>query len=335
MRNPNGFGSVIRLSGNRRRPYMARKTMGWNEKGHPIYRAIGYAETREQAIIMLADYNKSPYNLDARTVTVGGLFESWLEAQERSGNRAENTLKTAKNAFLHCKSVYTLPYREMRAYHVQQCMDSCGGSYSLKNNIRTLFVNLDKFALERDIVDKCYAALVESAPVPSTQKTVFSPEEIAKVWESSALPGMDTVIILLYSGWRISELLDLRKRDIDLTEKTMCGGAKTKNGKNRIVPIHPKILPFIQKRYGEATDKLFPESQSSVRKYFDLALAQIGCEHTPHECRHTFRSALDSAGANKVCIDLLMGHASQGTGERIYTHKTIDELRVTIRMLNY
>lgn len=314
---------------------MVRKTIGWNEKGYPIYRAIGYTETREQALIMLADYNKSPYNLDARTVTVGGLFESWLDAQERSGNRAENTLRAAKNAFLHCKSVSSLPYRELRAYHVQQCMDGCGGSYSLKNTIRTLFVNLDKFALERDIVDKCYAALVESAPVPSTQKTVFTPEEITRVWENAHLQGMDVVIILLYSGWRISELLDLRKSDIDLEAKTMRGGGKTKSGKNRIVPIHPKIVPFIKKRYETPGEKIFPESQSNVRKYFELALSQIGAEHTPHECRHTFRSALDSAGANKVCIDLLMGHASQGTGERIYTHKTLDELRVTIRMLNY
>ena len=52
-----------------------------------------------------------------------------------------------------------------------------------------------------------------------------------------------------------------------------------------------------------------------------------GMNHTPHECRHTFRSLLDSAGANKKCIDLMMGHTSKDVGERIYTHKTLDELR--------
>ena len=55
-------------------------------------------------------------------------------------------------------------------------------------------------------------------------------------------------------------------------------------------------------------------------------MKKLNQEHTPHECRHTFRSRLDSAGANKVCIDLMMGHKSTEVGERVYTHKTIEEL---------
>jgi len=55
----------------------------------------------------------------------------------------------------------------------------------------------------------------------------------------------------------------------------------------------------------------------------------------PHECRHTFRSQLDSAGANKVCIDLMMGHKSKGTSERVYTHKTIQELKENIELITH
>ena len=56
-------------------------------------------------------------------------------------------------------------------------------------------------------------------------------------------------------------------------------------------------------------------------------------KHTPHECRHTFRSRLDSIGANKVCIDKIMGHKSEGTGERVYTHKSIEELKKNIELI--
>ena len=52
-------------------------------------------------------------------------------------------------------------------------------------------------------------------------------------------------------------------------------------------------------------------------------------EHTPHECRHTFRSRLDSVGANKKCIDM-MGHMSKDVGARVNTHKTIDVLKAAI-----
>ncbi|KAB4602114.1 recombinase, partial [Bacteroides thetaiotaomicron] len=37
MRNPNGYGTVAKLSGNRRRPFIVKKVIGWNNKGHPIY----------------------------------------------------------------------------------------------------------------------------------------------------------------------------------------------------------------------------------------------------------------------------------------------------------
>ena len=55
--------------------------------------------------------------------------------------------------------------------------------------------------------------------------------------------------------------------------------------------------------------------------------------HTTHECRHTFRSRLDSLGANKVCIDKIMGHKTNDVGERVYTHKTIQELKKTIELI--
>jgi len=47
-----------------------------------------------------------------------------------------------------------------------------------------------------------------------------------------------------------------------------------------------------------------------------------------------FRSRLDLAGANKRGIDLIMGHKSKDVGERVYTHKTIKELREAIELLD-
>lgn len=54
MRNPNGYGSVVKLSGNRRKPFFARKTVGFNDKGHPIYEPIGYYAERKEAMMALA-----------------------------------------------------------------------------------------------------------------------------------------------------------------------------------------------------------------------------------------------------------------------------------------
>ena len=74
MRNPNGYGSVSKLPGNRRRPYRVRKTIGWNEKGHPVYQLLGYTTTREEGMILLASYNKDPWNVDKVSMTLTSLF---------------------------------------------------------------------------------------------------------------------------------------------------------------------------------------------------------------------------------------------------------------------
>lgn len=334
MKNPNGFGTVVRLSGNRRKPYAVRKTIGWNDKGYPIQKAIGYAATREEGLIMLAEYNKKPYDIDARRITVKEVYEKWRESASKK--LSKSSLDAAQTAFRHSSALHNLPYAELRAFHIKDCIDSYSHfSYATQNNIRTFFINLDKYALEHDIVERCYASLVEYVPIPETSKRRFTEEDIQKVWEHADDPWVDTLLIYLYSGWRRMELLTLTRDDIDLEAQTMQGGLKTKNGKNRIVPIHPRIFPFIKTRYENTkSGKLIEVSDQVYRARWLSMMEKLEMNYTTHECRHTFRSRLDSAGANKVCIDLLMGHKSGDVGERIYTHKTIEELRSTILLLN-
>lgn len=67
MKLPNGFGTVYKLSGNRRNPYIVRKTVGWeldtvNGKAIQKYITIGFAPTKEKGLEMLREYNKNPYN---------------------------------------------------------------------------------------------------------------------------------------------------------------------------------------------------------------------------------------------------------------------------------
>ena len=74
MRLPNGYGSVIKMSGKRRKPYAARKTAGWHydkEKDKQIqdFVIIGYAETRAEALQLLSNYNNNPYDLTASKMT--------------------------------------------------------------------------------------------------------------------------------------------------------------------------------------------------------------------------------------------------------------------------
>lgn len=62
------------------RPYAVRKTTGWNEKRHyPIYLPIGYTTNKEEGMILLAEYNKCPRDIDSEKVTLEMLYNEWLE----------------------------------------------------------------------------------------------------------------------------------------------------------------------------------------------------------------------------------------------------------------
>ena len=78
MRMPNSFGSVYKLPGKRRRPYVARKTMGYTAEGQQIKKIIGYSETKQGAIQLLADYNNNPFDVDIAGISVIRLFDQWL-----------------------------------------------------------------------------------------------------------------------------------------------------------------------------------------------------------------------------------------------------------------
>lgn len=348
MKNPNGYGSVARLSGNRRKPFWVRKTVGWNEKGHPIYETIGYTATREEGNMLLAAYNKNPWDVDRAKITLQELFDLWLDKKApKLGKSNQSSLKSAYN---HIKKYSSMKYKEIRSYHMQECIDFCGKSYSTQGAIKNLWGHLDRFALELDVITRMYSELLTSDPIPQTSRERFTDAEIKKVWKvydeyqegkdfgEVPVEWIDTVLIFLYSGFRISELLTLKTDNVDLQAGTFKGGIKTKAGKNRIVPIHSKIVPLVQHRLDEGSEFFINVngdsiSQSTYRTYWNDLMQYLNIEKTPHECRHTFESILDSKGANRKCIDLMMGHVSKDVGNRVYNHKTLEELKDAIELL--
>ncbi|MFQ8581440.1 MAG: hypothetical protein ACLSA6_02330 [Holdemania massiliensis] len=101
-RRPNGTGSVIKLSGNRRKPYEVRGSVkGYTDKGYPIFDRIGYAETYDQGLEMLIEYNKSPYDPLERSITLSELFERWQ--QDELPKLGDCNQRALKGAYRHIK----------------------------------------------------------------------------------------------------------------------------------------------------------------------------------------------------------------------------------------
>ena len=336
-RNPNNYGCVTKLKGKRSRPWIVKVTV-YDSEGRARQVPVDYAETEEQANIILAQYNNNPWNIDRNKVTLLELYRRWSEVQ--LSKLGKSTQSSSKTAFNHCQKYYGMKYRSLRAYHMQDCINNCGRGYGVQSQIRTLWRHLDRFAFECDIIEKMYSQIVTtSTEAPETTRSPFTPEQIAALWDIQDQPYVDTVLVFIYTGFRLTELLDMKTEQVDLEQRTFKGGIKTTAGKGRIVPIHPRIYPFVENwvRQGHKYLILFDGIKIKARSYYprwNEVMHRIGASgKTPHEARHTFETMLDNAQGNRKCIDMLMGHKSPDIGNRVYNHKTLDQLRETILLL--
>jgi integrase len=339
MRNPNGYGAIYKLSGKRRRPFIVRITTGWDNNRKQVFQTLGYFEKREQAIKFLADYNENPYNVEIN-ITFAELYEKWLSRKE---NRiSESNSRAYKMAYNFSKPLYGLKFNEIRTEHMQDIIDGCEKSYDTIRKIRVLYNQLFDYAMEHDIVKKKYSEYIVMPEREDSEKhKPFTKEEIQSLWDNiDRSEFIDTILIMIFTGFRIGELLLIKNTDVNLEERYMTGGIKTAAGKNRIVPINKKILPLIMKRYNENNEFLIVNFKGEQMKYDNYykekwmpLLEELGMVHTPHDCRHTCATLLDNAGANKLSIKRILGHASQDITDKVYTHKDIEELRKAIDLI--
>ena len=105
MKLANGVGSVYKLSGNRRNPYIVRKTVGWDidtetGKRKQLYITIGYAPTRAKGLEMLMEYNKNPYDIEASKITFAEVYEKW--SAEKFPTISNSNAKSYKASYGCC-----------------------------------------------------------------------------------------------------------------------------------------------------------------------------------------------------------------------------------------
>lgn len=91
-------------------------------------------------------------------------------------------------------------------------------------------------------------------------------------------------------------------------------------------------MPLIELLYRDTNEYLFTISYTTFRKHFKDIMKQLNCKHTIHDTRHTFASLLDAV-APPNALRSLLGHKQGDITTRVYTHKTIRELRKTIELL--
>ncbi|RMD49772.1 MAG: hypothetical protein D6830_04165 [Ignavibacteria bacterium] len=158
---------------------------------------------------------------------------------------------------------------------------------------------------------------------------VLNLDEILCIIEQIANPKHRIAVQLMYSsGLRVSEVVRLKVRDIDLTNLSI-RIRQGKGRKDRVTILSKKLIHPLKKIIENKQSELYiitsgkttkHLTERSIQKVFQLALRRSGIKKhaTCHSLRHSFATHLLEKGVDIRYIQELLGHFSVKTTE-IYT----------------
>ena len=329
MKLPNGYGSVTKLSGKRRKPFCVKVTCGYTDDGKQIRKIIDYVESRTEGYQLLAEYHRNPYNIDIRKITFEKIYDEWLTWKKNSGVSGKS-ISRYTNAFKYYKELYKKSFIEINLLQVQKVIDQCLHGYFTKSDIKILYCQLYEYAklVGLPIQSMSFKYLNLGPKTKSELHGPFSEEEISILWDNMDIEYVDLILIDIYTGMRPIELIN--PTEIHLEDKYMIAGVKTDAGIDRIIPLHEKILNLVKKVY---VDNKIEFTYIQYSKRFKKVMDLLKMNHTPYDCRHTFATRMDNVGANKLCIKKIMGHSISDITDNVYTHKDLSDLLFSVNLL--
>jgi integrase len=236
-----------------------------------------------------------------------------------------------------------MKFIDVKTANLNSAISKCDKGHATLKKMKSLYNQLFEYAMTNDIVNKDYSNYIDIGKnKDKTARIPFCQSEIDLLFKTEpTLPFVDTILIMIYSGVRIGELLNVKLCDINIKEGYfIVTDSKTEAGQNRLVPIHSKVLQYFKNRIDTENEYLIVNSKNKKMLYdyyynyvFKPIMENLNMEHKPHDCRHTFATLLNNADANSTSIKNLVGHNSFITTEKIYTHKDINELKKAVDLI--
>ena len=320
MKRANGMGTIVKLSGNRRRPWAIRRVIGWKEDGRPMIKYQGYYRTKREAEAALNEYNNDPYKISNKTLA--DVYNDWYD--QRTREKADNTLKNYRTCWSHLKPLYDVKIREIDRPMLQRFYDTVPITENTFRKTTQLINMLFTYAAKRGILPVSAININKAIDMPHKEakhnkpRTAIPRDVIDQLWTMTDNDYVKIALVLIYTGLRFSELYDLQPEHchdnyIEITH------AKTPSGV-RIVPLCDKVrslLPIIK----------VPPRTTLARRFSEFLP-----DHYIHETRHTFITMMTEAGVDPRIIKAIVGHKSNDVTE-IYTHISLDVMLEAVNKL--
>lgn len=321
LKRANGTGTVYKLSGRRKRPWVASRSKV----------IVGYFATKTEALEALERLSGQTltwrYNLTFKEV-----YEEWkVEHYPTLTEASQDQYDRAYEVF---SDLHDRKFRELRTADFQAVIDGhMHKSHSTVSKYKQLLTQMSKWAIREGLITTDLATFVRLPEHTKKEKDIFTDEEMQAI-EKDGSEEARIVCMLLATGMRIGELFSLKLEDYH--GDYVIGGSKTDAGRNRVIPIRPEGKPhfayFAEKSAGH--EKLLDGYQGNHdpanfrgREYKTL-LERLGIDKakTPHATRHTYTTRAVKEGLSPEVLQKVLGHADYSTTANIYTHIAPEDL---------
>ena len=365
---PNGYGSIKYLGKNRRNPYgVYPPVTAFTEDGVAITpKALCYVRTWTVGFAVLTAYHAGTYEKgmesllpdDADQASGDTLIQNILANYNRISGQttksvtfsevyamyytdkfeqsqkpySKSSMAAMQTAYKKCEILFDRPFRDIRYEDLQKILDDCKLKKASIQMIVLLLKQMWQYGELHELCDKNYAAYIKIRKEDDEQHGVpFSDDDLNVLWSHKDNPTVELLLIMCYSGFRISEYITM---EVNLDEMYFKGGVKTAASKNRIVPIHSAIQDLVKERM-RRDGGMLRIRPAAFRKNMDKVLKQIGIErHTPHDCRHTFSALCEKYRVSENDRKRMLGHAFQNdVTNSVYGHRTLEDLREEIEKI--
>ncbi|EEF93237.1 site-specific recombinase, phage integrase family [Catenibacterium mitsuokai DSM 15897] len=361
-RRPNGSGTVVKLSGRRRKPFCAKVTLDERNltNGEKKRLVIGTFETYQEALNALSLYSLTVNNTISKKEAMEIDPEVYQKVQDKMSKKvptfldiyyildkdefsllSSQTQNSMHGAIKHLKKLHYLKIDQITLRMIQDVFDEDGSNHSTQVHMKTICTKVFRYAVVNQYIERNddYTSYIRIAKYEeSDMHRPYTINEILTLKKADT-PEAHIMLIFIYTGVRINELLNINRDNIHIDEKCdddgterlisyMITGSKTKAGKNRIVPIHDDIKQFVidellkpEKRLVDVTYANF-----TTRTVLIKVNKLLNTHHTMHDTRKTFATLCQMNNLNVYIRKKVLGHRMNDITFDVYTNESKNRL---------
>lgn len=293
----------------------------------------------------LAEYNANPYSLH-EDITFAEMYKRW--SAEKYSTISQSNVNGYKAAYNLCSDLYDMKVTQIRRNHLQAVVDNSGKNYPTLRKLKVLLNQMYTYAIQNDLCDKDYSEFIDIAKhkdkFAEDIHKPFIEHEIHTLWHNAPRSRwIQTILMMITSGVRVGELLDLKQENVHLTERYFeIKKSKTAAG-IRKVPIAEIVVPYWKQWMDEPSYYVIHTSDGSsisystyLTVYFQQPLDQIGVpDHLPHDTRHTFISLATASRIDRILIKRIVGHQGEDVTDKVYTHYDVKQIVDAVNQINF